>query len=99
MQALNMEVPQVFIPFTPIPHGKDSPKMSDPKERFFRHFQADVTSKFVIALELINIKCVCILIDTPSYPRPDRRPSNDIGHQRRAERLYRHNISRHLSAE
>ncbi|KAK7755431.1 hypothetical protein SLS62_002659 [Diatrype stigma] len=23
--------------------GKDSPKMSDPKERFFRHFQADVT--------------------------------------------------------
>lgn len=48
MQALNMEVQQIFIPFTPMVGGKDSPKMSDPKERFFRHFQADVTSKSYI---------------------------------------------------
>lgn len=36
---------QAFIPFQPSPPGKSSAlPMSDPKERFFRHFQAEITS-------------------------------------------------------
>lgn len=36
---------QVFIPFKPtMGASPTSPKMSDPKERFFRHFQAELTA-------------------------------------------------------
>lgn len=36
---------QAFIPFQPSPPGKSSAfPMSDPKERFFRHFQAEITA-------------------------------------------------------
>ncbi|KAI0016601.1 TBCC-domain-containing protein [Xylariomycetidae sp. FL0641] len=42
-----MALTQPFIPFTPNPHRSSGEltgsKMSDPKERFFRHFQAQVT--------------------------------------------------------
>ncbi|RYP68862.1 hypothetical protein DL769_005421 [Monosporascus sp. CRB-8-3] len=50
MQTLNMETPQAqfFIPFTPSPGGPSSPKMADPNERFFRHFQAELTKETVI---------------------------------------------------
>ncbi|KAI0409247.1 tubulin-specific chaperone C [Xylaria palmicola] len=39
---------QAFIPFSPSPpisspHGLTSPQMADPKEKFFRHFQAEIT--------------------------------------------------------
>ena len=46
MQTLNMEIPQAefFIPFTPSPGGSSSRKMTDPNERFFRHFQAELTT-------------------------------------------------------
>ncbi|KAI0893014.1 TBCC-domain-containing protein [Annulohypoxylon nitens] len=35
---------QVFIPFRPNPLSDDSRKMSDPKEKFFRYFQAEITA-------------------------------------------------------
>ncbi|KAI0475550.1 TBCC-domain-containing protein [Xylariaceae sp. FL0804] len=42
-----MNPPQLFIPFDPSPPssagGINGLKMSDPKERFFRHFQAEIT--------------------------------------------------------
>lgn len=44
-----MEPPQVqiFIPFRPaIGWGPQSPNMADPKERFFRHFQAEISGEF-----------------------------------------------------
>ncbi|RYO85324.1 hypothetical protein DL766_008263 [Monosporascus sp. MC13-8B] len=50
MQTLNMETPQaqLFIPFTPSPGGLSSRKMTDPNERFFRHFQAELTKETAI---------------------------------------------------
>ncbi|KAJ2966616.1 hypothetical protein NUW58_g10624 [Xylaria curta] len=40
-----MSIP-TFIPFSPSPtvaQGLTSPQMADPKEKFFRHFQAEIT--------------------------------------------------------
>ncbi|RYP46201.1 hypothetical protein DL768_007557 [Monosporascus sp. mg162] len=50
MQILNVEIPQaeLFIPFTPSPGGSASRKMTDPNERFFRHFQAELTKETAI---------------------------------------------------
>ncbi|RYP89558.1 hypothetical protein DL770_004331 [Monosporascus sp. CRB-9-2] len=50
MQTLNLETAQAqrFIPFTPSPGGPSSRKMTDPKERFFRHFQAELTKEIAI---------------------------------------------------
>ncbi|KAK9777580.1 putative C-CAP/cofactor C-like domain-containing protein [Seiridium cardinale] len=43
-----METTQLIIPTSPISRGFSSPtrfdRMSDPKERFFRHFQTEITS-------------------------------------------------------
>ncbi|RYO75327.1 hypothetical protein DL764_010497 [Monosporascus ibericus] len=46
MQTLNLQTSQaqLFIPFTPSPGGQSSPKMTDPNERFFRHFQSQLTT-------------------------------------------------------
>ncbi|KAI3325489.1 tubulin-specific chaperone C [Xylariaceae sp. AK1471] len=42
-----MSSPTLFIPFTPSPpisgRGLTSSQMADPKEKFFRHFQAEIT--------------------------------------------------------
>jgi hypothetical protein len=40
---------QVYIPFSPtaggLPYTTTIQKMSDPKERFYRHFQTEITGK------------------------------------------------------
>lgn len=50
---LTMQPPQiqVFIPFRPaLGQGPKSPNMADPKERFFRHFQAEISGKLLTTL-------------------------------------------------